>query len=183
MITIGVDEAGRGCLAGSVVVAAVILPDGFELNGLTDSKKVSAKKRQALYCEIINNSQYALGSASAIEIDKINILQATLLAMKRAIYALNIDYDKVLVDGNKCPQINNCQAIVKGDLTEPVISAASIIAKVVRDKQMQELDLLYPNYGFAKHKSYATKEHLSAINFFGAIINVHRFSFAPIKTL
>ncbi len=183
MITIGIDEAGRGCLAGNVVAATVILPSGLQLHGLTDSKKISIKKRQALYYEIINTCQYAIGFANAVEIDNINILQATLLAMKRAIKALGVSYDKVLVDGNKCPNISNCQAIIKGDLIEPVISAASIVAKVVRDKQMQELDLLYPRYGFAKHKSYATKEHLLALRRFGAIANIHRFSFAPVKNL
>ena len=178
MIIVGVDEAGRGPLVGSVVAGAVILP-----NELTDSKKLSEKKRETLYQLITEQCQWAVGESSPQEIDEINILQATMLAMRRAVENLNTKYDQVLVDGNRCPDLDNCTAIVKGDLTEPVISAASIIAKVTRDRQMTELDLQYPEYGFAKHKGYGTKVHMEALIKFGAIKHQHRFSFAPIKRL
>jgi len=181
VIVIGVDEAGRGPLVGSVVAGAVILPSEFNLPELTDSKKLSEKKREALYELITDQCQWAVGEANAKEIDEINILQATMLAMHRAVENLNTDYNKVLVDGNRCPEIENCTAIVKGDLTEPVISAASIVAKVTRDRQMIELDGLYPEYGFAKHKGYGTKAHLEALKRLGAIVGQHRFSFAPVK--
>ena len=183
MIIIGVDEAGRGPLVGSVVAGAVILPNDFDLPELTDSKKLSEKKRETLYALITQQCQWAVGESSPQEIDEINILQATMLAMRRAVENLNIQYDQVLVDGNRCPELENCTAIIKGDLTEPVISAASIIAKVTRDRQMIELDRLYPGYGFAQHKGYGTKVHLEALAKCGAIANQHRFSFAPIKKL
>ncbi len=181
MIIVGVDEAGRGPLVGSVVAGAVILPAEFSLPELTDSKKLSEKKRETLYQLITDQCQWAVGESDAIEIDEINILQATMLAMQRAVERLNTKYDQVLVDGNRCPNVENCTAIVKGDLTEPVISAASIIAKVTRDRQMIELDKLYPEYGFAKHKGYGTKAHFEALAEFGAIKGQHRYSFAPIK--
>ncbi|WXU00499.1 MAG: Ribonuclease HII [Catillopecten margaritatus gill symbiont] len=183
MIIVGVDEAGRGPLVGSVVAGAVILPNDFHLPELTDSKKLSEKKRNILYAQITKQCQWAVGESDANEIDEVNILQATMLAMKRAVENLQTQYDQVLVDGNRCPELDNCQAIIKGDLTEPVISAASIIAKVTRDRQMVELDALYPEYGFAKHKGYGTKQHLAALKTFGAIDNQHRFSFAPIRSL
>lgn len=183
MIIVGVDEAGRGPLVGSVVAGAVILPNDFDLPELTDSKKLSEKKRETLYQLITEQCQWAVGESSPQEIDEINILQATMLAMRRAVENLNTKYDQVLVDGNRCPDLDNCTAIVKGDLTEPVISAASIIAKVTRDRQMTELDLQYPEYGFAKHKGYGTKVHMEALIKFGAIKHQHRFSFAPIKRL
>lgn len=183
MIIIGVDEAGRGPLVGSVVAGAVILPADFDLPELTDSKKLSEKKRETLYQLITEQCQWAVGESNPQEIDEINILQATMLAMKRAVENLNTKYDQVLVDGNRCPDLDNCTAIVKGDLTEPVISAASIIAKVTRDRQMIELDAQYPEYGFAKHKGYGTKVHMGALIEFGAIKRQHRFSFAPIKRL
>ena len=159
MIIIGVDEAGRGPLVGSVIAAAVAFPENFYLEGLTDSKKLTEKKRESFYSQIVQKCNWSVGEASSIEIDQINILQATMLAMKRAVNNLQLelsisdkdDQFKVLVDGNQCPDVGNCQAIVKGDLIEPVISAASVIAKVTRDRQMKELDLNYPDYGFAKH--------------------------------
>ena len=189
--TIGVDEAGRGPLVGSVVAAAVILPPDFHLYGLTDSKKLSEKKRDSLYQQITDQCDWSVAEASSIEIDKINILEATMLAMKRAINKLqdellktNEEYIfKVLVDGNRSPDVPNCLAIVKGDLIEPVISAASIIAKVVRDRQMKELDSKYPQYGFAQHKGYGTTEHLMALSKYGPIAGIHRYTFAPIKNL
>jgi len=187
--TIGVDEAGRGPLVGSVVAAAVILPPNFHLSGLTDSKKLSEKKRDSLYQQITDQCDWSVAEASSIEIDQINILQATMLAMKRAIIDLQEEYSKyrgktifnVMVDGNHCPDIANCMAIVKGDLIEPTISAASIIAKVTRDRQMRELDSQYPQYGFAQHKGYGTQKHLLALSKYGPIQGIHRHTFGPIK--
>ena len=189
--TIGVDEAGRGPLVGSVVAAAVILPPDFHLYGLTDSKKLSEKKRENLYYQITEQFYWSVAEASSIEIDKINILQATMLAMKRSINTLQDELlrtneeciFKVLVDGNRSPDVPNCLAIVKGDLIEPTISAASIIAKVTRDRQMKELDSQYPQYGFAQHKGYGTTEHLMALTKYGPIEGIHRHTFAPIKNL
>jgi ribonuclease HII len=188
---IGVDEAGRGPLVGNVVAAAVIFPVNFHIDGLTDSKKLTEKKREDFYLQITNQCFWSVGEASSIEIDQINILQATMLAMKRAInklqrqlFSQNKDeIFRVLVDGNRCPDVDNCIAIVKGDLTEPVISAASVIAKVTRDRQMKELDLRFPEYGFKKHKGYGTKEHLIALSKHGPIDGHHRSTFAPIKNL
>lgn len=181
MIIVGVDEAGRGPLVGSVLAGAVILPSSFNLPELTDSKKLTEKKREVLYALITDQCQWAVGESSAKEVDDINILQATMLAMKRAVENLNIAYDQVLVDGNRCPELEHCTAIVKGDLTEPAISAASIIAKVTRDRQLIELDQLHPEYGFAQHKGYGTKVHLEALNQHGPISGQHRFSFAPVR--
>jgi len=188
---IGVDEAGRGPLVGNVVAAAVIFPTNFHIEGLTDSKKLTEKKREDFYLQITNQCFWSVGEASSIEIDQINILQATMLAMKRAINNLqhqllsqnNDEIFRVLVDGNRCPDVDNCIAIVKGDLTEPVISAASVIAKVTRDRQMKELDLRFPEYGFKKHKGYGTKDHLIALSKHGPIDGHHRSTFAPIKNL
>jgi ribonuclease HII len=180
---VGVDEVGRGCLVGNVVAAAVILPDKFTLPGLNDSKKLSEKKRNILYLQITQQCHWAIGMANAQEIDKINILQATMLAMKRAVINLNTDYNQLLVDGNRCPDLPNCQAIIKGDLSEPCISAASIVAKVTRDKQMMALDKHYPQYGFSKHKGYGTQQHLSALKEFGCLVQHHRLSFKPVKNL
>ena len=187
--TIGVDEAGRGPLVGCVVAAAVILPPDFHLYGLTDSKKLSEKKRNSLYQQITEQCDWSVAEASSIEIDQINILQATMLAMKRAIIDLQGEYSKyrgqasfnVMVDGNHCPDIANCIAIIKGDLSEPAISAASIIAKVTRDGQMRELDRQYPQYGFAQHKGYGTRKHFLALSKYGPIKGIHRHSFSPIK--
>ena len=174
---------------GSVVAAAVILPPDFHLYGLTDSKKLSEKKRDSLYQQITDQCDWSVAEASSIEIDQINILQATMLAMKRAIIDLQEEYSKyrgktifnVMVDGNHCPDIANCIAIVKGDLSEPTISAASIIAKVTRDRQMRELDSQYPQYGFAQHKGYCTRRHLIALSKYGPIQGIHRHTFGPIK--
>ena len=189
--TIGVDESGRGSLVGNVVAAAVILPAKFQLSSLTDSKKLNEKKRENLYSQITEQCYWSVAEASSIEIDKINILQATMLAMKRAINKLQgellrsgeASIFKVLVDGNHSPDVPNCRAIVKGDLIEHVISAASIIAKVVRDRQMKELDSRYPQYGFAQHKGYGTREHLIALSKYGPIEGIHRHTFSPIKNL
>ena len=188
MIIIGVDEAGRGPLVGSVVAGAVAFPTGFKLEGLTDSKKLSEKKRAMLYDVITNECFWACAQSDSREIDQINILEATMLAMKRSVDRLQVQLKKeevfsVLVDGNRCPEIENCQAIVKGDITESVISAASIIAKVTRDRYMIELDQIYPEYGFARHKGYGTKEHFEALLKYGPIDGQHRTTFAPIKNL
>ena len=191
MIIIGVDEAGRGPLVGSVVAAAVAFPPGFHIDGLTDSKKLSEKKREEFYLQITNECYWASAESNSNEIDEINILQATMLSMKRAVSDLQYQLTrqtkvqdfKVLVDGNRCPDVDNCEAIIKGDLIEPVISAASIIAKVTRDRQMQELDQVYPEYGFSRHKGYGTKEHLESLAKYGPIAGQHRFTFAPIKRL
>ena len=189
MLVIGVDEAGRGPLVGSVVAAAVAFPPGFRIDGLTDSKKLSEKKREALYNQITSECYWSFAQSNSNEIDQINILEATMLAMKKAVEQLmlliedNSQTISVLVDGNRCPDLENCRAIIKGDLTEPVISAASIIAKVTRDRQMIALDQEYPEYGFSKHKGYGTKEHLEALANFGPIQGQHRFTFAPVKKL
>ena len=189
MLVIGVDEAGRGPLVGSVVAAAVAFPPDFRIDGLTDSKKLSEKKREALYNQITRECYWSFAQSNSNEIDQINILEATMLAMKKAVEQLmllledNSQTISVLVDGNRCPDIENCRAIIKGDLTEPVISAASIIAKVTRDRQMIALDQEYPEYGFSKHKGYGTKAHLEALANFGPIQGHHRFTFAPVKKL
>jgi ribonuclease HII len=191
MIIIGVDEAGRGPLVGSVVAAAVAFPASFKIEGLTDSKKLSEKKREELFTQITKKCYWASAESNSIEIDEINILQATMMAMKRAVNELQyqlisqiqVNAFKVLVDGNRCPDVENCEAIIKGDLIEPVISAASIIAKVIRDRQMKELDQIYPEYGFSRHKGYGTKEHIKALLDYGPIDGQHRFTFAPVKRL
>jgi len=184
----GADEAGRGPLAGAVYAAAVILNPDRPIIGLADSKKLSEKKRDLLSVEI---KQYALAwaiaSCSAQEIDEINILQASLLAMKRAIEAMQAQFgvtpDLVQVDGNKCPKISlPCEAIVKGDSKVQAISAASILAKVARDAELYELDKIYPQYGFAQHKGYPTAFHLEMLNTHG-ITPVHRLSYAPVRRL
>ena len=189
MLVIGVDEAGRGPLVGSVVAAAVAFPPDFRIDGLTDSKKLSEKKREALYNQITRECYWSFAQSNSNEIDQINILEATMLAMKKAVEQLmllledNSQTISVLVDGDRCPDIENCRAIIKGDLTQPVISAASIIAKVTRDRQMIALDQEYPEYGFSRHKGYGTKEHLEALANFGPIQGQHRFTFAPVKKL
>lgn len=165
----GVDEAGRGPLAGPVVAAAVILDPQKPIEGLKDSKKLSEKRRESLF-EIIqaNALAYAIGQASVMEIETLNILQATLVAMQRAIADLQTAPAEVLIDGNRCPELSiKVTAIVGGDQTVPAISAASILAKVTRDRQMYALDQQHPAYGFAKHKGYGTAAHRDAIREFG----------------
>ncbi|MFV5591062.1 ribonuclease HII [Acinetobacter variabilis] len=179
----GVDEAGRGPLVGSVVAAAVILDPNNLIEGLNDSKKLSEKKREKLFIEIQEKAlAWAIAEASAAEIDEHNILQASLLAMRRAVEALSIQPEHVLVDGNKIPQglAMSCDAVVGGDALHPEISAASILAKVTRDRQMVEMDQKYPQFGFAKHKGYPTKSHFEAIALHG-VIDEHRRSFGPVK--
>lgn len=181
----GVDEVGRGPLIGSVVTAAVILPDDFNLPGLTDSKKLSEKRRLALVEQIQQQAvAWYVAEATAAEVDEMNVLQASLLAMRRAVEGLAVQPEGVWVDGNRCPQglTIPCQAIVKGDLTVPAISAASILAKVARDAQMQALHELYPNYGFDQHKGYPTKAHFAALAQYSALPE-HRRSFAPVQAV
>jgi len=178
----GVDEVGRGPLVGDVVTAAVILDPNNPIEGLNDSKKLSEKKRLALLPEIKEKAlAWAVGRCSSEEIDELNILQATMVAMQRAIASLKVQPDLALIDGNRCPELPmDSQAVVKGDLCVAEISAASIIAKVVRDQEMEELDKQYPQFGFAKHKGYPTKAHFEAIEQHG-VISEHRKSFKPVK--
>ena len=180
----GVDEAGRGPLAGPVFAAAVILDPYNPIEGLTDSKKLSEKKREFLFGEIVRKSKaYAIARAEVDEIDELNILQASLLAMQRAVAMLTCTPTEVLVDGNQCPKLLvPVRAIVKGDLTEPAITAASILAKVSRDREMLYYDTVYPGYGLAKHKGYPTKAHCQALSHLG-VTPIHRRSFAPVKEL
>lgn len=177
----GVDEAGRGPLMGPVVAAAVILDDLNPIKGLADSKKLSPLRREKLYDEIRAKALCcSVGLATAEEIDTFNILQATLLAMKRAVEGLRLKPHKVLVDGNRLPTLGIlAEAIVKGDALVPVISAASIIAKVYRDRWCDDYHLQYPQYGFARHKGYGTAAHLAALREHGACPQ-HRRSFAPV---
>lgn len=180
----GVDEVGRGPLAGPVVTAAVILDPARPIDGLADSKVLSEARREALYEEIRDKAQaWAIGRAEVEEIDAINILQATLLAMQRAVAALPLPPQHVLVDGNRCPVLPcSAEAIIKGDGRVPVISAASILAKVTRDREMVELDQRYPGYGLAGHKGYPTKAHMAALAELG-VTPIHRRSFAPVRRL
>jgi ribonuclease HII len=181
-LTAGVDEAGRGPLAGPVVAAAVILDDLNPIEGLADSKVLTPARRDRLYDEIRAKALCcAIGEASVEEIDEINILQATLLAMRRAVEGLRLKPAKVLVDGNRLPVLRiPAEAIVRGDALVPAISAASILAKVHRDRLCLQLDALHPAYGFATHKGYATAEHLAALKAHGACL-AHRRSFAPVR--
>ena len=182
MIIAGVDEVGRGPLAGPVVSAAVILGPDHGINGLTDSKKLTAKKRETLAEEIKAKATcWALGRAEVEEIDAINILQASLLSMSRAVSALSQRPEKVLVDGNKLPQLDMpAEAIIKGDLLIEEISAASIIAKVTRDNEMKAMGEKYPEYGFERHMGYPTAYHMSALQKHG-ICDIHRRSYAPVQ--
>lgn len=177
----GVDEAGRGPLAGPVVAAAVILDDLNPIKGLADSKALTALRREKLFDEIRAKALCcSIAQASVEEIDRLNILQATLLAMRRAVEGLRLKPNKVLVDGNRLPVLDMlAEAIVKGDATVPAISAASILAKVHRDRWCAELDQQYPQYGFAKHKGYGTAEHMTALAAHGACPQ-HRKTFRPV---
>ncbi|MEH6575841.1 MAG: ribonuclease HII [Amphritea sp.] len=181
----GVDEVGRGPLVGNVVAAAVILDPEKPISGLTDSKKLSEKKREALYPLIMERAlAYSISWASPAEIDELNILHATMLAMQRAVNGLSVRPEFALIDGNRCPPGLPCpaEAIVKGDLKEPAISAASILAKVFRDNEMAALDARYPDYGFARHKGYPTAFHLERLKLLGPIAE-HRRSFRPVADL
>jgi ribonuclease HII len=174
----GVDEAGRGPLAGPVVAAACILPSGIVIDGLNDSKKLTEKKREKLYDEITEKAiAYSIASASVEEIEEMNILNAAMLAMKRAIEGLNITPDLALIDGNTSRGFNlPTKTIVGGDAKSPSIAAASILAKVTRDRMCYDFDKEYPEYGFAKHKGYGTKIHMEAIKKYG-VTPIHRPSF------
>jgi len=178
----GCDEVGRGPLAGDVVAAAVILDPDNPIVGLDDSKKLTEKKRELLFDEIkLKAKSWCIARASVAEIDKLNILQASLLAMTRAVQGLHIQPEYVLVDGNKLPQWNyTAEAVVKGDSRVAAISAASILAKVLRDREMVELDKQYPGYGLADHKGYPTKVHMDALDKLG-ITPIHRTSYAPVR--
>lgn len=182
LLVAGVDEVGRGPLAGPVVTAAVILDPDHPIEGLMDSKKLSEKRREELSVLIKENSlAWSIGRAEVEEIDEINILQATMLAMQRAVSGLSPAPEHALIDGNRCPQlICTAEAIVKGDGLVPAISAASIIAKVSRDNEMIELDALYPGYGLAGHKGYPTKAHRDALIHLG-VTPIHRRSFGPVR--
>ena len=177
-IICGCDEAGRGPLAGPVFAAAVILPHGIEISGLNDSKKLTEKQRDKLFDEIISLAvDYAIASASVEEIEEINILNASMLAMKRAIESLNTKPEYALIDGNIARGFEiDARPVIKGDALSPSIAAASILAKVSRDRHCMEMDKEYPEYGFAKHKGYATKDHREAVLKHGAS-PVHRKSF------
>ena len=175
----GVDEAGRGPLAGPVCAAAVILPKDCNIEGLNDSKKLSEKKRELLFDEIIKNAvSYSIAYGTLEEIEEYNILQATFLAMNRAINSLKVKADFALIDGNRVPANIEipCQAVVKGDSKSCSIAAASILAKVTRDRLLLEYDQKYPQYGFCKHKGYGTRDHYNAIEKYG-ICEIHRKSF------
>ena len=180
----GVDEVGRGPLVGDVVTAAVILDPANPITGLNDSKKLSEKKRDTLYEQILEKAlAVSVGRCSAEEIDELNILQATMTAMQRAVAGLSIKPEWVLIDGNRTPEFSiPAHAIVKGDGLIEAISAASILAKVVRDREMIELDAKHPQYGFAKHKGYPTKAHMAALQEHG-ILPEHRKSFKPVREL
>ena len=186
--TCGVDEAGRGPLVGSVVAGAVVLDPNQPIIGLRDSKKLSPARREKLYAEIMQKARaWGVGQASPGEIDTLNILQATMLAMRRAIEALSERLgewpSKALIDGNRCPILPIAsEAIIKGDAKEPAISAASIIAKVTRDQQMQALHTQYPQYGFNQHMGYPTEAHMQALKQYGPC-EEHRRTFAPVRDL
>ena len=182
----GVDEAGRGPLVGAVVAGAVVLDPDQPIEGLKDSKKLTPARREYLYEQIMQKAKaWGIGEASPVEIDQINILQATMLAMRRAIEDLSTRLgrwpDKALIDGNRCPELPiSAEAIVKGDAKEPAISAASILAKVTRDRQMQTLHERHPQYGFAQHMGYPTEAHFAALKQYGACAE-HRRSFSPVR--
>ncbi|GAA0830032.1 ribonuclease HII [Marinomonas arenicola] len=179
----GADEAGRGPLAGDVVAAAVILDPNKPIAGLADSKKLTEKKREALFVEIQEKAlAYAVASASIEEIDQLNILHASMLAMSRAVNQLSVRAEHVLIDGNRVPKDLPCpaEAVVKGDARHAAISAASILAKVTRDREIVKMAAQYPQYGFEKHKGYPTAQHLAALELYG-ITPIHRRTFGPVK--
>lgn len=180
----GVDEAGRGCLAGPVYAAAVILDPARVIPGLNDSKKLSAASREKLFDQIQQNAlAWSIARAECEEIDNINILQASLLAMKRAVETLAHAPHEALVDGNQAPKLNcKVTTIIDGDALEPSIMAASILAKVARDREMDRLDIEFPGYGFSKHKGYGTAQHMKALRELG-LTPIHRMSFAPCAKL
>jgi len=182
ILAAGVDEVGRGPLAGDVVTAAVILDPNNPIAGLNDSKKLSEKKRDALYEEIKAKAlSWSIARCSVAEIDQLNILQASLEAMKRAVETLPLQPEYVLVDGNKIPQWNyQAEAVIKGDGRVASIAAASILAKVTRDREMVAFDKVYPGYGFAGHKGYPTKVHMEALDRLG-VTPIHRTSYAPVR--
>ena len=178
----GVDEAGRGPLAGPVIAAAVILDPHRPIQGLADSKKLSARRREQLEQQIRQHAlAFAIGRAEVEEIDQLNILWASMLAMQRAVDGLSIQADRILIDGNRVPKgMTRAIAIVRGDQTEPAISAASILAKQSRDRELIELDQTFPVYGFRQHKGYPTKAHIAAIESHGVTVH-HRRSFGPVN--
>lgn len=179
----GVDEVGRGPLCGPVVACACILPENYQLEGLNDSKKVSEKKRERLYNILVNDAiSYGIGIVSPKRIDEINILEASKEAMKLAINEMNIKPEHVLIDAVKLDLEIPSTSIIKGDAKSASIAAASIIAKVTRDKMMEDLDKVYPEYGYAKHKGYPTKAHIEAVKKFG-VKDFYRFTFSPISDL
>lgn len=182
LIIAGIDEAGRGCLAGPVVAACVILPKKYHLEGLTDSKKLTSKKREILEKQIKKTAiSWGIGLSNPKEIDEINILNATLLAMKRAYLKLSVRPDIVYIDGIFPPELDvKVVCVKKGDLTIPQVSAASILAKTFRDRVMEKVDKRYPTYGFSKHKGYATKYHLEKIKELGPC-RIHRKTFKGVK--
>ena len=178
----GVDEAGRGPLAGSVYAAAVILPDHHGIKGLNDSKKLSAAQRERLFPQIQQHAlSWSIACATHVEIDQINILQATMLAMQRAVAGLHLQPHLALIDGNRAPRLScEAQTIIGGDALQACISAASILAKVARDQESQLHHEQWPDYGFARHKGYGTPEHLAALKRLGPC-PIHRHSFAPVR--
>lgn len=180
----GVDEAGRGPLAGPVIAAAVILDSSRAIPGLADSKALTERQRERLFGEIRQHAlAWSIGRAEVEEIDRLNILQASLLAMRRAVEQLGLRPDLARIDGNRCPELLcPAQAVVGGDRTVPAISAASILAKVTRDREMRVLDQAYPGYGFVRHKGYPTKAHIEALQALG-VSPIHRRSFGPVRKL
>lgn len=184
ILTAGVDEVGRGPLAGPVVTAAVILDPDKPIAGLADSKAISEKKREKLFDEIKEKAlAWAIGRCEVEEIDELNILQATMVAMQRAVAGLTPQPGHALIDGNRCPKLPcTSEAIVKGDSKVAAISAASIIAKVTRDREMVEMDAIYPGYGFSGHKGYPSKKHIEALQTLG-VTPIHRRSFGPVARM
>jgi ribonuclease HII len=184
VLVAGVDEVGRGPLAGPVVTAAVILDPTKPIEGLADSKAITEKKRERLFDEIKEKAlAWAIGRCEVEEIDELNILQATMVAMQRAVAGLSPQPEHALIDGNRCPTLPcSAEYVIKGDSKVPAISAASILAKVTRDREMVDLDKQYPGYGLAGHKGYPTKSHIEAIAVLG-VTPIHRRSFGPVRRI